>query len=169
MLLLLKRLTRYTDFMLMLLASIALFSMMLMTFSDVMMRSLFNAPIQVSTELTRVFMAIMVFSSLPVMMVRQGAISVDLLDPLFRSWGVERVQRGLIDIFIGIVLYWPVQRLWVLVERTHSYGEVTEFLRLPQYWVLGFITFAVAITAIATLVKGLLVLFGKAPGGKTNV
>ncbi|WP_027848767.1 TRAP transporter small permease [Marinospirillum minutulum] len=169
MLLLLKRLTRYTDFMLMLLASIALFSMMLMTFSDVMMRSLFNAPIQVSTELTRVFMAIMVFSSLPVMMVRQGAISVDLLDTLFRSWGVERVQLGLIDIFIGIVLYWPVQRLWVLVERTHSYGEVTEFLRLPQYWVLGFITFAVAITAIATLVKGLLVLFGKVPGGKTNV
>ncbi|MCB1756691.1 MAG: TRAP transporter small permease [Gammaproteobacteria bacterium] len=164
-----ERLTRWADFLLMLLASAALFALMLMTFSDVMMRSLFNAPIQVATELTRIFMAVLVFASLPVMMVRGGAISVDLLDPLFRAWRVERIQRGLIDVFTGIILYWPVQRLWVLVERTQSYGEVTEFLRLPQYLVLGFITFAVALTAVATLLKGLIELFGKAPGGDSHV
>ena len=47
------------------LAATSLFALMVLTFGDVMLRSLFNAPIQVTADLTRLFMALMVFSVLP--------------------------------------------------------------------------------------------------------
>ena len=43
-------------------ASAALFLMMCMTFADVVLRSSFDAPIEAATELTRILMAIVVFS-----------------------------------------------------------------------------------------------------------
>ena len=48
------------------LAASALFILMTMTFADVILRSLFGNPIESATELTRLFMAIIVFSSLPI-------------------------------------------------------------------------------------------------------
>ena len=45
------------------LASLALFFLMAMTFADVVLRSVFNDPIESATELTRLLMAIIVFSS----------------------------------------------------------------------------------------------------------
>ena len=47
------------------LAATVLFLLMSMTFLDVILRSVFNNPIESATELTRLFMAILVFSALP--------------------------------------------------------------------------------------------------------
>lgn len=152
------RIIRAADFLLMIIASVALFALMVMTFLDVTMRSVFNASIQEATELTRIFMAVLVFASLPVLMARGGAISIDLLDPLFRRIGIERGLAALVSLFTGLILFWPVQRLWVLVVRTRSYGEVTEYLHIPQYLVLGFIAVAVAVTGLAAMARGVFLL-----------
>ena len=47
------------------LAAFALFLLMVMTFADVILRSAANNPIESATELTRLLMAIIVFSALP--------------------------------------------------------------------------------------------------------
>ena len=47
------------------LATAMLFFLMTMTFFDVVLRSVANNPIEAATELTRLSMAIMVFSALP--------------------------------------------------------------------------------------------------------
>ena len=66
-----------------LLAATALFVMMSMTFFDVVLRSTINTPIEAATELTRILMAVVVFSALPVVSGRAGHISVDVLDWVF--------------------------------------------------------------------------------------
>jgi len=154
----LHRMIRAADFLLMFIASVALFALMLMTFLDVTMRSLLNASIQEATELTRILMAVLVFASLPVLMARGNAISIDLLDPLFRRFGIDRILAALVSLFTGLVLFWPFQRLLVLVDRTRGYGEVTEYLHIPQYLVLGFIAVAVAVTGVAAIARGVILL-----------
>ncbi|WP_068313004.1 TRAP transporter small permease [Polycladidibacter hongkongensis] len=136
-------------------ASAALFALMLMTFFDVIMRSLFNAPFEPATELTRILMAVLVFSVLPLISVRGGHINVDLLDGLFLRLRLHVWRDGLISLICGGLLYWPVMRLWVLAERARDYGDVTEYVGIPVYLVGWFICAMVALTAAAMIMQGL--------------
>ncbi|MFY0622240.1 MAG: TRAP transporter small permease [Pelagimonas sp.] len=142
-----------------LVASLALFTLMVMTFFDVVLRSVFNAPIEAATELTRILMAILVFSVLPIMSAGPHHIAVDLTDPIFHRLRLSRVRDGLIYIISGLLLYLPVQRVWVLAERWRDYGDVTEYLNIPQFYVGWFIAVSVGLTAVVMIVVGLMTLF----------
>jgi TRAP-type C4-dicarboxylate transport system permease small subunit len=139
-------------------ASIFLFLLMVMTFADVIMRSTFNAPIEAATELTRMFMAIVVFLALPVISGRGEHIVVDLADPLFKSdWSV-RLRDGIINLACGLMLFWPAERVVVLAERARSYGDVTEYLAIPLFYIEYFIAIMTFITAIILVARGLITL-----------
>ncbi|MBY5932732.1 TRAP transporter small permease [Tateyamaria omphalii] len=142
-----------------LLASTALFALMLLTFADVMLRSMLNAPIEVAADLTRVLMAIMVFSVLPVLSGKGQHVSVDLLDGPFRRWGLARWRDAVGNVFCGLLLVWPAQRVWVLAERSRSYGDVSEYLRLPLFYIGWFIAAMTAVTALVLLIRGLVFAF----------
>ena len=141
-----------------LVACAALFALMVMTFCDVILRSTFNAPIEAATELTRIFVAVMVFAVLPHVSVTNHHISVDLADGLFHRYRLERARDGLIAIASGVMLIWPVQRVIVLAERTRSYGDVTEYLAIPQFYMMWFIAIATGIAAASMAVTGVLQL-----------
>ncbi len=129
----------------------ALFILMAMTFSDVVLRSLFGNPIESATELTRLFMAIIVFSSLPIISWKGNNIVVDLLDPLF-SRRLAIIRDIIIDLTCGVILIWPAKRVWELAERAKGFGDVTEYLNLPQHyigWFIAVFTFATALTFLA--------------------
>ncbi len=148
---LLKRLSRLPS----LLAAITLFALMTMTFSDVVLRSTINNPIEAATELTRLFMAIIVFASLPIITWRGEHIVVDLLDPFF-SGLAARLRDIAVDLVSGAALLWPAVRVWQLAARAREYGDVTEYLNIPQFYIAYFIALATFITAAALLVRGLL-------------
>ena len=135
------------------LAAAVLFILMAMTFADVVMRSLFNNPIESATELTRLFMAIIVFSALPMVSWKGGNIVVDLLDPLF-SRRLARLRDIAIDLICGVILFWPAIRVWELAERSRQYGDVTEYLNFPQYHVARFIAVFTLLTAATFIVRG---------------
>lgn len=156
------RLVRRASELPVLLASVALFTLMVMTFFDVILRSAFNAPIEAATELTRILMAIMVFSVLPVISARGDQIAVDLTDSIFDRYGLSRVRDGVLYIVCGGMLYWPVVRIWILAERARGYGDVTEYLAIPQFYIGWFIAVATGVTAAAMVVTGLLKLFAPA-------
>ena len=137
----------------------ALFFMMLLTFCDVIFRSVFNAPIEAATELTRILMAVLVFSVLPIISIRKGHIAVDLTDGIFRRFRLDRLRDGLLFVSSGVILIWPAKRVWILAERARDYGDLTEYLSIPVFLVAWFITLAVALSAIAMIVTGLLHLF----------
>ena len=138
------------------LACVALFILMAMTFCDVILRSVFNAPIEAATELTRILMAVMVFSVLPVVSGHGSHISVDLTDPWFDHLRLHNVRDGLISLTCGIMLYWPMSRVWVLAERARDYGDVTEYLAVPTFYIGWFIAAATAVTAVVLILTGIL-------------
>ena len=132
-----------------------LFLLMAMTFMDVILRSLFGNPIESATELTRLFMAIIVFSSLPLISWKGSHIVVDLMDPLFTRQ-LARLRDIIIDLACGVILLWPAKRVWELAERAREYGDVTEYLNLPQHyigWFIAVFTFATGLTFIARAVS----------------
>lgn len=137
---------------------------MALTFADVIFRSVFNTPIEAATEIIRIAMAVIVFTALPVISWRDEHISVDLLDRFF-SKRMERIRNGLVAIICGLMLLWPAQRVAVLAERAASYGDVTEYLGIPQSYVAWMIAASTMVTAIVLICRGVLTLVrGKTSG-----
>lgn len=139
------------------LAAAVLFAMMVMTFADVVLRSAANAPLQAATELTRVSMAVIVFSVLPVVSARGEHIAVDLLDPWFGQ-RATRWREAVISLACGVILWWPAGACLKLAERARSYGDVTEYLEIPQYLIGWFIAISVYMTAALLLARAVLLI-----------
>jgi len=138
--------------------------MMGMTFADVILRSAFDTPIEAATELIRIAMAIIVFSALPVISGRNEHISVDLLDGFYNSlW--QRLRDGTVAVTCGVMLLWPAQRVVVLAQRSASYGDVTEYLGIPQSYVAWMIAISTFVTALVLICRGLLILFWRQTSG----
>lgn len=154
----LEKAGRWLAFLPSALAATALFALMVMTFFDVILRSTINDPIESATEMTRLFMAITVFSSLPVISWRGEHIVVDLFDPLF-SAGLARVRDAVINLACGIILFWPALRVWQLAGRAKEYGDVTEYLNIPQFYIAYFIAVSTFLTAVVLLARGLCFAF----------
>lgn len=135
-------------------AAAALMALMVMTFADVTLRSVFNAPIEPATELTRIFVAIIVFSVLPELSVTGGHIAVDLTDGHFKTHGLDGIRDGVLHLVCGAMLFWPLKRVWVLAERWRDYGDVTEYLSIPQYLVGWFLALCIALTMVVMIITG---------------
>lgn len=133
----------------------ALFVMMLLTFGDVIMRSAFGRPIEAATELTRMLMALTVFAILPLLSWRGGHITVDLIDQLLPARAV-RYLDALASLACGALLYWPALRCAALAERARDYGDVTEYLTIPTFYLAWFITASAWLTATVLVARGLL-------------
>lgn len=140
------------------LACAVLFMLMVMTFSDVILRSILNNPIESATELTRLFMAIMVFASLPLVTWKGEHIVVDLMDPLF-SRALARLRDIAIDLSAGFLILWPAKRVFDLAERARDYQDVTEYLGLPQHYIGWFIAVFSTITALTFIARGVARIF----------
>ncbi|MGH1576195.1 TRAP transporter small permease [Planktotalea sp.] len=143
----------------MVVASIALFALMCLTFADVLMRSIFNAPIEAATELIRMGIALIVFAALPVLSAQNGHIAVDLLDGPFRRFSLERVRDALVALVCAVMLWWPAGRIVDLAERARGYGDVTEYLEIPTFYVAYFIAGMTYLTALALLGRAALHIF----------
>ena len=136
-------------------AAAILFCLMVMTFADVILRSALNNPIESATELTRLFMAIMVFAALPMVTWRGEHIVVDLMDPLF-SRRMAWLRDIVIDLACGIAILFPAKRVFDLAERARDYGDRTEYLGMPQHYTGWFIATFATITALVFLARGVL-------------
>lgn len=140
-------------------ACATLFFLMVMTFLDVFLRSAFNAPLGAAPELTRMSVAVVVFASLPVLSGQGGHITVDLLDGVLARLRLTRVWGALISIACGIMLWWPANRAIVLAERSRKYGDLTEFLEIPTFYISWFIAIMTFVAMAVLIVRGLLMLF----------
>jgi len=143
----------------MIVASVALFGLMCLTFADVLMRSVFNVPIEAATELIRMGIAVIVFAALPVLSAQNSHIAVDLLDGPFRKLGLERVRDTFVALACAAMLWWPAGRIVDLAQRARSYGDVTEYLQIPTFYMAYFIAVMTYLTAIALIGRAALHIF----------
>ena len=123
------RLTTALSALPMTMASVALFALMVLTFADVIMRSVFNAPIEAATELIRIGIAL------------------------------QRWRDGLVTLGCGVMLWFPAGRVVDLAYRALSYGDVTEYLEIPTFYIGMFIAVMTYLTAVVLILRGLLRLF----------
>ncbi|WP_420413947.1 TRAP transporter small permease [Roseibium sp.] len=140
-------------------AACSLFFLMVLTFCDVILRSVFNAPIEAATELTRMSMAITVFAVMPVVSGAGKHIYVDLLDGFFYRLRLNRVRDALICLGCGAMLWWPASRVVVLAERARSYGDMTEYLSIPVFYMTWFIAIMTYATMVVLILRGLAIIF----------
>ncbi|MGG7567438.1 TRAP transporter small permease [Rhodovulum sp. DZ06] len=154
----LTRIARSAELAPALLGAAALFALMGMTFADVILRSAFDSPLPAATELTRILMALVVFSGVPIISAKNEHIAVDLLDPLFNA-RMARFRDGVLAALFGALLFWPADRIVALAERARSYGDVTEYLAIPEFYPAWFIAGAVYLTAALMIARGLILIF----------
>ncbi|EWG99364.1 TRAP transporter small permease [Halomonas sp. BC04] len=136
-------------------AGATLFAMMLLTTADVTGRYFFNSPILGTVELTQLMLAAVVFLSLPVVCWREEHVSVDLLDTIFPSRLIW-IRQVIVNLIVTAALWVMAQRVWALGVRAMEWGDVTEFLRIPNGYLIFLISTMLAVSALLTLLRAVL-------------
>jgi len=158
----LVKLERLTDSVSLFSANIAAMILLLLvgiTCVDVIGRYFFTPPRPLvgTVELVEICMGAITFFSFPLMFSRHDHIIVDLIPHFKRGYlgWIVSIIFLLITFYISIKLG---NRVFDYAMRAFEDGDVTEYLNLPRYPVVGFITAMIFTAAAITLLKLLAVL-----------
>jgi TRAP-type C4-dicarboxylate transport system permease small subunit len=147
------------------LAAIILFLLVVLTCVDVVGRYFFSMPVIGAVELVRICMAGVIFFSLPAMFFRDDHVIVDLI-PFFRkgylAWSVNLVLLA-ISVYVALKIG---DRIMDYAVRAHEDGDVTEYLSIPRYLVVSFITLSIYAAALMAFIR--LVLLASKPGSVSS-
>ena len=165
----LATLERLTDSVSLFAANIAAMILLLLvgiTCVDVVGRYVFNSPLVGAVELVEICMGAITFFSFPLMFSRHDHIVVDL---------IPHFKRGFLGwmtsiLFLAVTFYIALKlgdRVFGYATRAYEDGDVTQYLDIPRYPVVGFITAMIFTAAAITLLKLLNVLVN--PGHSVEV
>lgn len=136
--------------------------MMATTFSDVVMRYVFDAPIYGAFEVTEISMGLIVFFALPAMIRARENITVTVLFDLFPA----RLRHGATvatDLVCCAVCGFVAWRMWLFGARLLRYGEVTLELRVPRGLIAQVMAVLMAAAAVAFAICAWEAWRGRAP------
>lgn len=138
-------------------AAIVLLILVALTCIDVIGRYVFNSPLVGTVELVQICMGAITFFSFPLMFLRHDHIIVDLI-PHFRrgylGWIISLVFLS-ITCFVAIKLG---LRVFDYAVRAFEDSDVTEYLLIPRYPIVGFITAAIFTAAAISFLRILVLL-----------
>jgi len=133
-------------------AAFILLALIVLTCADVIGRYFLTMPVTGAVELVRICMAGIIFFSFPLMFFRNDHIIVDLIG-FFRKgyvgWFIALLLMS-ISIFIAVKLG---DRVFDYAIRALEDGDTTEYLEIPRYIVVGFITFSIFVAAFMTFLR----------------
>ncbi len=112
-----------------LLAGIALFAIMALTFLDVGGRKLLSTSIPGSLEMTELLMVIVIFGALPLVSERGEHVVFDSLDPYLPE-AIKKVQRALVHLLCGAALLALGWLMWQTGTDFLQSGETTAQLKI---------------------------------------
>jgi TRAP-type C4-dicarboxylate transport system permease small subunit len=147
-------------FVLELIAVAVLFFLMLLTCVDVIGRYLFSNSINGAVELSRISLAILIFTVIPVITWRGGHVIVDLLDHILGKTAVKYLSLAS-ALLIPISLYVVGDRMFELAARSLRRGVVTEYLEFPEGYLIYYIALMSWITAAVMITYGVYRIFAK--------
>jgi TRAP-type transport system small permease protein len=113
-----------------LLAAVALFGIMGLTFVDVMGRKFFSGSLPGALELTELLMVVVIFTSLPLVALAGEHVAFDSLDRWLPGW-LRRTQRTVMELFCAAALAGLAWLMWVKAGQLSAYGDTTSQLKLP--------------------------------------
>lgn len=113
------------------LAGVALFAIMALTFFDVGGRKVLSHSITGSLELTELLMVVVIFAALPLVSMRGEHVVFDSLDPYLPDW-VRVVQRALVQALCAVTLLGLGVLMWKTGGSFLESGETTAQLTIPK-------------------------------------
>ena len=112
-----------------LLAAVALFAIMALTFFDVGGRKLLENSITGSLELTELLMVVVIFAALPLVSLRGEHVVFDSLDH-FLPDAVRKIQRALMQALCAAFLLGLAWLMWQTGNQFLDTGETTAQLKI---------------------------------------
>jgi TRAP-type C4-dicarboxylate transport system permease small subunit len=164
-----SRAVRLAEGVLGVIVAVLLMAMMLITVVDVIGRYGLKQPVPGAYELIELMLAIVIFTALPLVCLRDENITVTILIERFPA-RTRQIYAGVVSLLCAGVLVAVAWRLYAHAAQLASYGDVTMFLRLPR-GPIGY-TMAVlsALGAIALVVVAIDCLRGaRTPAAPTDV
>ena len=132
--------------------------LVVMTVVDVVGRYIFTMPLVGAVELVRISMAAIIFLSFPVMFFANDHIIVDLI-PFLRKRRIAFVTTCIALITAVYVGYYLGNRVFAYAQRALEDGDITEYLSVPVYLVVGFIAVMIWLATLLALLRLMLTLF----------
>ena len=114
-----------------LLSGAALFSIMALTFFDVLGRKFLSNSIPGSLELTELLMVVVIFAALPLVSERGEHVEFDSLDPYLPAW-VRRAQSVIVHLLCAGVLLALAWLMWRTGAQFAETGETTAQLQIRK-------------------------------------
>ena len=146
------------------LGCLILFAMMVLTFVDVIGRYVFLAPIPAAYEIISLMMPAVIFCALPITVLREGHVTVDLLDS-FVPRAVARFQGLAVNLVSATALGLVTWRLWIKATEDRQYDSVTDELLL-LIWPFGVgMALLCGLASLAALINAWLYLTGRKERG----
>jgi TRAP-type C4-dicarboxylate transport system permease small subunit len=136
-------------------AAIFLVAIMMLTVSDVVMRSFFNLPIRGIYELVELLLAWTFFMALPAVYLRDDHILVNVIDE-YAPNAVPWLNR-FADLLAVLVLGLIVWQGFIAARDSYEFHDVTSDLAMPQTLHWAALLIGVTATCIAAL---LVAVFG---------
>lgn len=137
-------------------AALVMFTMMMVTFVDVVGRG-FDYPLPGGFEITEFLLASLIFLGLPLVTAEASHVEVDLLDSMTPHWfkQFQTVFIGIINVGAIGLLSWL---MWQFAFRTYKYNDTTAVLEIPY----AGLTFLMAICCtLATLALVVMLFTGR--------
>ena len=111
---------------------LALFAIMVLTFFDVGGRKFLSQSVTGSLELTEMLMVVVIFSTLPLVSLREEHVSFGSLDAFWSPWFL-RLQRFVVQLACGLALLWVGYLMGLVGLENAASGEVSAQLEIPRY------------------------------------
>ncbi|MHA1538025.1 MAG: TRAP transporter small permease [Alphaproteobacteria bacterium] len=148
-------------------AACVLFGLMVLTFTDVIWREVFNEPFAVTTDLTRLLLAAMVYTVLPSVSRLEQHVAVDLLDRWTPDWAVRPRQFAinLISALIFALMAWQIA---LIAIDKFEIGELTQFVEWPIAPIFALMAILSGLTALGLLYTAISYLVGKPPAASAG-
>jgi TRAP-type C4-dicarboxylate transport system permease small subunit len=134
------------------LACVFLFAMMTITFLDVIGRYAFNSPLPAAYEIVSLIMPAIIFCALPLTVLKNGHVTVDLLDGFVPGW-LSRIQAVVVNLFGATALAMLSWRLAIRSRDQRTYEEVTDELVLELWPFSAVMSVLCAVAAVAFIVN----------------
>lgn len=128
-------------------AAASICTLMVMIFTDVVMRYFFNHPLRGVYELSGLLLGIVTMSALPLVTEQREHVTVDLIDG-FLHGAARFVMQLLVLIFQMVMIGFIAWRIFAMALREWHSGWVTVDLQISRAPVLFVIAFFAALTAV---------------------
>ena len=133
-------------------ASALLFSMMVLTFFDVVGRYLLNKPIRGAFEITELVLLILIFAGLPLVSHADEHVTMDFIDRILPD-RIARLWVRAMHLICAAIMFFLAWQVWIKANRIAGYADTTDVLRVPIGPFVYFMALMIGLTGIVHVFK----------------